>query len=82
MPIVQSLMDKLVAQYGEERGKRVYYAMEAEGSGPFKQGGKHRALHEEFAREHGVPPTSKGTKKARPGPKRRSGPKGRGQGRR
>jgi len=55
MPIVQSLMDKLVAQYGAEKGKQVYYAMEAEGKGPFAPGAKHRDKHEAFVEKHNLP---------------------------
>ena len=68
MPVVQSLMDSLVKRYGAEKGKHVYYAMEAEGSGPFAAGGKYRGLHEAFAKKNGVPPT-KGKKKPRPSKK-------------
>jgi hypothetical protein len=31
MPVNQKLMDKLKAEYGDEKGERVYYAMENEG---------------------------------------------------
>ncbi|HEY6058632.1 MAG TPA: hypothetical protein VIV06_11400 [Candidatus Limnocylindrales bacterium] len=55
MPVVQSLMDNLVRQYGKEKGERVYYAMEAEGSGPFAAGGKYHALHQKRAHDNGVP---------------------------
>lgn len=54
MPIVQHLMDALVARYGAEKGKHVYYAMEAEGSGPFAVGAKYHNLHEAFAKKAGV----------------------------
>jgi len=65
MPIVQALMDKLVKQYGEERAKRVYYAMESEGSGPFGPKGKHRDMHEAFVVKHGLPgPNRTGKRKA------------------
>jgi len=74
MPVVQALMDKLVKQYGPERGKRVYYAMEAEGSGPFGPRGKHRDLHNAFAAKHGVTPAPGKKKKARTS-KRKSGPR-------
>jgi hypothetical protein len=57
VPIVQKLMDSLVERYGPDKGKQVYYAMEAEGSGPFSPGGKYRALHEAFAKKNGVPPS-------------------------
>jgi hypothetical protein len=40
MPIVQTLMDKLTKTYGPEKGKEVYYAMEASGKGPFAPGGQ------------------------------------------
>ena len=55
MPIVQALMDKLVAQYGPAEGKHVYYAMEAEGKGPFAPGAKHRDKHEAFVEKHHLP---------------------------
>ena len=65
MPIVQALMDKLVKQYGEERAKRVYYAMESEGSGPFGPKGKHRDMHEAFVAKHGLPgPNGTGKRKS------------------
>ncbi len=55
MPIVQHLMDALQSRYGKDRGERVYYAMEAEGKGPFGKGGKYHALHQGFAAKHHVP---------------------------
>lgn len=70
MPVVQSLMDNLVRQYGEEKGQRVYYAMEAEGSGPFAPGKKHRQLHEDWAAKHGVAPV--GGRKKKPGPPKKA----------
>ena len=78
MPIVESLMRELQAKYGAEKGKRIYYAMEAEGKGPFARGAKHRDLHERFVEKHhlgaSVGPTKKArTKKARP-PAKRGGP--------
>lgn len=79
MPVIQSLMDKLVKQYGAERGKRVYYAMEAEGKGPFAAGNKGARLHEDFARKHGVEPINdEGKKKPRAAKRsaRGSGPRG------
>lgn len=57
MPIVTKLMDSLQARYGPSNGERVYYAMEAEGRGPFAPGGKYRNLHEAFAKKHGVAPS-------------------------
>jgi hypothetical protein len=66
MPVIQSLMDKLVKQYGPERGRQVYYSMEAEGSGPFAKGAKYRHLHEEFAARHGVEPAEGGKKPSAP----------------
>lgn len=81
MPIVRSLMDKLVKEYGKERGERVYYAMEASGKGPFAKGAKHHDLHESFAAKHGLPAlsgsakrkakTKKGAAMSRRPPKRR-----------
>lgn len=56
MPVVQSLMDNLVRQYGAAKGRSVYYAMEAEGSGPFAKGGKHHDLHVAFTQRNHVPP--------------------------
>lgn len=55
MPIAQQLMDALTNRYGQGRGKQVYYAMQAEGSGPFAPGGAFRKLHEQWAEENGVP---------------------------
>lgn len=72
MPVVQSLMDNLVRQYGPEKGRHIYYAMEAEGSGPFGPGGKYRRLHEAFAERNGVPPS-----KATQGKKKPAGQKAR-----
>lgn len=72
MPIVESLMANLVKRYGKERGERVYYAMEAEGTGPFAAGAKHRELHEEFAARRGLPPL-KGKKKPAARKGRRAG---------
>lgn len=58
MPIVESLMDDLVKRYGEDEGRRIYHAMEAEGKGPFGPKGKYRRLHEEWAARHGVAPVT------------------------
>jgi hypothetical protein len=69
MPVVQALMDKLVAQYGKDKGERVYYAMEASARGPFAKGAKHHADHEAFAAKAGVAPIA-GKKKA-PAPGKR-----------
>lgn len=55
MPVVQTLMDALVARYGETQGKAAYYAMEGEGKGPFGPRGKYHALHQAFAAKHGLP---------------------------
>lgn len=64
MPVVQSLMDKLVERYGKGTGERVYYSMEATGKGPFAPGGKYRQLHEDWATKHGLAPmAAKGKKK-------------------
>lgn len=69
MPVVQALMDNLVKRYGPDKGKQVYYAMEAEGSGPFAPGAKHHDLHVAFAAKNGVAPVAKGKKKPRPSKK-------------
>jgi hypothetical protein len=74
MPIVQALMDKLVAQYGPAQAKHVYYAMEAEGKGPFAPGAKHRDLHEAFVEKHHLPGGVGKPVKARVAPKRGRGP--------
>jgi hypothetical protein len=63
MPIAKSLMDNLVRQYGKDKGEAIYYSMEAEGSGPFAKGKKHRAMHLAFVEKHGIQPVSKGKKK-------------------
>jgi hypothetical protein len=78
MPIVESLMRELQAKYGAEKGKRIYYAMEAEGKGPFARGAKHRDKHEAFVAKHNLgesvgPAKKVKTKKARP-PAKRGGP--------
>lgn len=67
MPVVKSLMDNLVKRYGKEKGERVYYAMEAEGSGPFAPGAKHHDLHVTRSKKAGHGPTSA---KAKPRKKR------------
>lgn len=67
MPIVQKLMDSLKARYGPKEGERVYYAMEAEGKGPFAPGAKHRDLHEAFVTKHGLSPAPAPKKKPAPG---------------
>ncbi len=54
MPVNEHLMSSLKAKYGDERGERVYYAMEAEGSGPFAAGNKLHPMHEAFAARHGL----------------------------
>jgi hypothetical protein len=71
VPIVQSLMDNLLKRYGPEEGKRVYYAMEAEGKGPFAPGGKYRHLHEAFAERNGVPPSHATRAKKKPAPSKK-----------
>ena len=73
MPIVQSLMDKLTKTYGPEKGKEMYYAMEASGKGPFAPGAKYRNLHEAFAAKHGVTPVGKAKRKA-PASSKKRGP--------
>lgn len=70
MPVVKALMDKLVEQYGKEKGERVYYAMEASARGPFAKGAKHHADHVAFAEKHGIRPVE-GKKKA---PAKKRGP--------
>ena len=69
MPVVESLMANLKARYGAAKGERIYYAMEAEGKGPFGPKGKHRNLHEDFARRNGVAPIA--GKKKPPASKKR-----------
>lgn len=71
MPIVGSLMQSLVDRYGKERGERVYYSMEAEGSGPFAPGAKHRDLHEAWAKKNGVRPSQAIRSKKKAPPRRR-----------
>lgn len=72
MPIVQSLMDNLQKRYGEAEGRNVYYAMEAQGKGPFAPGGKYRHLHEAWAKKNKVRPSSAIRTKKKP-----AAPKGR-----
>lgn len=55
MPIVQALMADLRKRYGQSEGERVYFAMEAEGKGPFGKNGKYHALHQAFAHRNGIP---------------------------
>lgn len=79
MPIVEKLMASLVARYGEEEGRKAYYAMEAAGKGPFAPGAKYRELHEAWAARQGVrpvgtkprPPKKGGASRPRGMPKRR-----------
>jgi len=75
MPIVESLMLSLVRRYGKEKGQRIYYAMEAEGSGPFAKGAKHHDLHVAFAAKHGLSPNTaiRHKKKPRSHKKRKRG---------
>jgi hypothetical protein len=73
MPIVEKLMDSLVARYGKDKGETVYYAMEAEASGPFGKGNKHHAEHLAWAEKHGVRPIT--SKKPRTSAKRKPGAK-------
>ena len=72
MPIVQKLMTSLKARYGDYEGERIYYAMEAEGTGPFGKGKKHHDLHLAFLERNGVRPLD--TKKPRSS-KRKAGAK-------
>lgn len=60
MPVHQPLMDELRARYGEQRGRDVYFAMEAGAVGPFAEGNELHHLHEAFARERGLPPVKRG----------------------
>lgn len=71
MPVVEKLMKSLVDRYGEAEGKRVYYAMEAEGKGPFGPGGKYHQLHRDFAERNGV--VSQSVKKPRSSKPRKRG---------
>ena len=66
MPVAQSLMDSLQRQHGEAEGKRIYYAMEAEGKGPFAPGGKYRQLHEDWAKRNEVRPSAAVKTKKKP----------------
>lgn len=72
MPIVRSLMTSLKGRYGNKKGERIYYAMEAEASGPFAPGAKHHDKHKAWAARTGVMPITKGKpKKKAPRPKTR-----------
>lgn len=71
MPVVQKLMDSLKARYGEQQGERVYYAMEAEGKGPFGAKGKYHALHQGFASKHNLKAIESPGKKKAPHRKKR-----------
>lgn len=64
MPIHEALMAKLQAKYGRDEGERVYFALEAQGRGPFAPGASHRQDHLDFADRHGLTP--QGTRKPRP----------------
>ncbi len=56
MPIVKSLMSSLTTRYGAHQGERVYHAMVAEASGPFRKGAKHHDEHVAFAQKLGMKP--------------------------
>ena len=71
MPINEKLMSKLQAQYGEREGKSVYFAMEAEGKGPFGAGKSMHGQHLDFAKRHGVDPISTPHRPRTPTPRRR-----------
>jgi hypothetical protein len=71
MPIVEKLMNNLVQRYGKKRGESIYYAMEAEGKGPFAEGGKHRKQHEDFVARNGLPATVTAKKKPAASSKKR-----------
>lgn len=73
MPIVRSLLDSLIARYGERKGEEVYFSMEASGRGPFAPGGKYHDQHVAWATRNGVRPV--GTKKPRTSAKRKPGAK-------
>ena len=56
MPIVKSLMTSLKTRYGPSRGERVYHAMVAEASGPFRKGAKYHDEHVAFSQKLGMKP--------------------------
>lgn len=62
MPVVKSLMSSLRKKYGVKKGERVYYAMEAEGKGPFASGNKHHAKHVAVANKAGTKPIKRSRK--------------------
>ncbi len=67
MPVVKSLMASLRSRYGAKKADRVYYAMEAEGKGPFAKGNKYHDLHVAYAEKLGQRPIERkatGKKKA------------------
>lgn len=66
-------MDALVARYGRREGERAYYAMEAEGRGPFGPTGKYRDLHEAWAAKNDVRPSSPIPGKKKPRPSKKAG---------
>ncbi|RKX65235.1 MAG: hypothetical protein DRP42_05065 [Tenericutes bacterium] len=63
MPVVKALMGSLRKKYGVKTGERVYYAMEAEGKGPFAKGNKHHDLHVAYATKLGQKPIERKRKK-------------------
>lgn len=72
MPVVKSLMSALRGRYGAKKGERVYYAMEAEGKGPFAKGNKHHDLHVAYAQKLGAAPIERSRKPGTKKPRRRS----------
>ena len=66
MPVVKALMSSLREKYGVKKGERIYYAMEAEGKGPFAKGNKHHDKHVAVANAAGVKPIERKKKTPRP----------------
>lgn len=46
MPVNQKLMKKLIEKYGEEEGRRIYYAMEQKGHKATKPSAIRKAMKE------------------------------------
>lgn len=63
MPVVKSLMGSLRKRYGVKQGASIYYAMEAEGLGPFAKGNKHHDKHVAYATKLGQKPIERSRKK-------------------
>jgi hypothetical protein len=51
MPVNKTLMKKLIAEYGYDKAKEIYYKMESEGKPSFKKG-LDTAIKEKHTQKH------------------------------